>query len=627
MNSKIRTLSIILIDFAMQLFCYGLCALLYQLAAIGSVSLSGLKVFTAALALIVIYPATLAVFKVYRIIHRYALSREYLQFFVSFVTAGIVYVAVMTVTDRYFIKLYPIYFFIAQAILTALVMLVSRIVYRVISGKEGGSYTGSVKRTLIFGCGNTCLMLLSDLKKHPEHNILPVVGADDDISKKGRMICGIRVEGTREDVPALCRKYGIELIIIAIPSMGNAARAEIISYFSDTNAVIQVMPQLSDFHEGSGDVVEKLRDFTMDELLGREAINIKNSDIADFIRGKTVLVTGGGGSIGSEICRQIATNSPKKIIILDIYENNAYDIQQELRMEYADRLDLETVIASVRDYERINAIMALYKPDIVIHAAAHKHVPLMEDSPQEAIKNNVFGTYNTALAAKNNNVEKFILISTDKAVNPTNIMGASKRICEMIIQSMNGGATKFSAVRFGNVLGSNGSVIPLFKKQIEAGGPVTITHPDIIRFFMTIPEAVQLVLLASCKAEGGEIFVLNMGQPVKIADLAKKMIQLSGKKPGEDIEIKYTGLRPGEKLYEELMMNDENLEKTQNDKIFIGHFTDFDKDSLLSRLEELREIARNNDLSREAMLSSLESKIAELVPTFHRTPESKVSSV
>ena len=380
-----------------------------------------------------------------------------------------------------------------------------------------------------------------------------------------------------------------------------------------------MLPRVADFRKSGPGVVKKLRDFTPDEMLGREPTYVDDKEISAFIKGQTVLVTGGGGSIGSEICRQIAKSSPKKLVIVDIYENNAYDIQQELRYEYADSLDFNTIIASVRDYDRMNKIMATYKPDVVIHAAAHKHVPLMEKSPQEAIKNNVLGTYNTARAAINNKVKKFILISTDKAVNPTNIMGASKRLCEMVIQTLNGRGTIFSAVRFGNVLGSNGSVIPLFKKQIAAGGPVTVTHPDIIRFFMTIPEACRLVLLATTKAEGGEIFVLNMGTPVKIADLARKVITLSGKIPDVDIKIEYTGLRPGEKLYEELMMNDEHLEHTKDDKIFVGHFVDFDKEKIENGLSEFEKLANDNMLSEEEMLKAIEDKISEFVPTFHRT--------
>jgi FlaA1/EpsC-like NDP-sugar epimerase len=462
-------------------------------------------------------------------------------------------------------------------------------------------------------------MLLNEIKHHPERGIIPVVAVDKNEALIGRSIAGLRIEGTDDDIKYLCGKYDIELIIIAIPSANNVHRSKLLEKCEGVNAEVKMLPRVTDFAQDRSNVVDKIRDFTMEEVLGREPINIDHEEINNYFCGKTVLVTGGGGSIGSELCRQIAYAKPKRLIIVDIYENNAYDIQQELLYKYHKSLDLVTIIASVRDADRIKNIMATYKPEIVIHAAAHKHVPLMEFSPQEAIKNNVFGTYNTAIAAIENGVEKFILISTDKAVNPTNIMGASKRMCEMVIQSLNGRGTKFSAVRFGNVLGSNGSVIPLFQKQIKSGGPVTVTHPDIIRFFMTIPEAVQLVLLAGTKALGGEIFVLNMGMPVRIDDLAKRIIRLYGKKIGTDIEIKYTGLRPGEKLYEELMLSDENLEKTENDKIFIGHFVDFDSNELQGKLRELEDIAENNSLSPEVMLCSIENKISEIVPTFHRT--------
>jgi FlaA1/EpsC-like NDP-sugar epimerase len=379
-----------------------------------------------------------------------------------------------------------------------------------------------------------------------------------------------------------------------------------------------MLPRLYDFHDNDASCIQKLRDITPEELLGREPININNSSIADYIAGKTVMITGGGGSIGSELCRQVATFSPKKLIIVDIYENNAYDIQQELVRRYGDALDLEVHIASVRDKEHIAALMHRLHPELVIHAAAHKHVPLMEGSPTEAVKNNILGTLNTAEAAIAANVERFIMISTDKAVNPTNIMGASKRVCELIVETMDGCGTDFCAVRFGNVLGSNGSVIPLFKNQIEAGGPVTVTHPEITRFFMTIPEAVQLVLAAGSMAQGGEIFVLNMGEPIKIADLAAKMIRLSGYEPDKDIDIEYTGLRPGEKLYEELLTKEEGLKATENDKIFIGRPTHIDTGLLYSTLAELRRVALDENLTHEEQDKGIEELLLRIIPEFNR---------
>ncbi len=620
MSTKMRKLYIIIFDYITLLACYFSCVIIFPRDMCGSTENIFMRTAAAMLTLLVVYPFMFSLIGVYRIIHRYAQSAEYLRFFGAFLITGAVFCGVMTAEGVVFSALYHSnYILVVTSVVSSAAMLITRMIYRVYVNRVDRVNNVSVKNTLIVGCGQACLMLLNELKYHPEYGIKPVVAVDIDTAKAGRTISGIKIEGTDKDIPRLYEKYDINLIIIAIPSANNMQRAEILKNIGDVSAEIKMLPRVADFHATDANVVDKLRDVTMDELLGRDPIEINHSEVNAFIKGKTVLVTGGGGSIGSELCRQIASNSPKKLIIVDIYENNAYDIQQELLYKYSSSLNLETIIASVRDKERINNIMAEYKPEIVIHAAAHKHVPLMENAPQEAVKNNVIGTYNTALAAKNNNVDKFILISTDKAVNPTNIMGASKRMCEMVIQSLNGGHTKFSAVRFGNVLGSNGSVIPLFRKQIEAGGPVTVTHPEIIRFFMTIPEAVQLVLLASTKAEGGEIFVLNMGEPVKIADLAKRLIKMSGKVPDVDIKIEYTGLRPGEKLYEELMMSDENLEKTQNDKIFVGHFVDFNKETVNNELYELEELANNNTLSKAEMLSALEAKIEEIVPTFHRT--------
>ena len=625
MNSKTRTLYIILLDYITLLMCYLGSRILFTNAMEANFRNSFIRIAIVAGLLLVVYPVVNYILGVYKIIHRYAQASEYLIFFLSFLASGIVYFVCMRIVGTLLPNFaHSGYFVLLQIILSALAMLVTRIVYSIfINRPTKESEQIPQKNTLVVGCGQACLMMLNELKQHSEFGIKPVVAVDRDASLVGRTIAGIKIEGTDEDIAPLCKKYDISLIIIAIPSADNHQRAKILERCDGINAEIKMLPRVADFVKTGPGVVKKLRDFTTDELLGREPIEINREEVAEFIGGKTVLVTGGGGSIGSELCRQIASNSPKKLIIVDIYENNAYDIQQELRYNYGSKLDFDTIIASVRDYDRIEKIMETYKPDVVIHAAAHKHVPLMEVSPQEAIKNNVLGTYNTARAAIKTGVEKFILISTDKAVNPTNIMGASKRLCEMVIQSLNGKGTKFSAVRFGNVLGSNGSVIPLFKKQIESGGPVTVTHPDIIRFFMTIPEACQLVLLASTKAQGGEIFVLNMGEPVKIADLAKRLITMSGKTPDVDIKIEYTGLRPGEKLYEELMMNEEHLQHTQNNKIFVGHFVDFDKETVKKELTNLEILANDNTISQEEMLERIEHKITELVPTFHR-PEIEV---
>lgn len=403
-------------------------------------------------------------------------------------------------------------------------------------------------------------------------------------------------------------KYQIEEIIISMPSVSKKVISQIASICKETDCKLKTLPGLYQLVNDEVSLT-KLREVDIEDLLGREAIQVDLQEIMGYVSGKTVLVTGGGGSIGSELCRQIAFHEPKRLVLVDIYENNAYEIEQELKRKYPE-LDLVALIASVRNTHRMNQIFETYRPEIVYHAAAHKHVPLMEASPNEAIKNNVFGTYKTALAAANHGVKRFVLISTDKAVNPTNIMGASKRICEMLVQTLNKHyETEFVAVRFGNVLGSNGSVIPLFRKQIEEGGPVTVTHPDIIRYFMTIPEAVSLVLQAGAYAKGGEIFVLDMGEPVRIMDLAKNLIRLSGYTPGEDMEIEIIGLRPGEKLYEEMLMDEEGLTATENQMIFIGQPIEMDEEGFLEKVEKLGEAAMEDS-------EDIRSLVKELVPTY-----------
>ena len=407
----------------------------------------------------------------------------------------------------------------------------------------------------------------------------------------GRYIGNYKVRGNRKEILGVCEKYRVEVIIIAIPSADSKELQKILTICSETGCKIKLMPGIEQAIQENGKLSSKsIRDVEIEDLLERDPIHLDNHSLKKQISDKTVLVTGGGGSIGSELCRQIAKYNPKKLVVVDCYENNAYDLQQELRYQYPE-LSLDTIIASVRDEKRLDELFAHYRPQLVFHAAAHKHVPLMETSPQEAIKNNVFGTWNVAHAAHKYQVEKFVLISTDKAVNPTNIMGATKRICEMITQAIQSiSETDFVAVRFGNVLGSNGSVIPLFKRQISHGGPVTVTHKDITRYFMTIPEAAQLVLQAASFATGGEIFVLDMGKPVKIYDLAEKLIRLSGYIPNKDIHIKVTGLRPGEKLYEELLMAEEGLTNTSHNKIFIGQPLGCRYETLKEQLEHLKTV-------------------------------------
>lgn len=483
------------------------------------------------------------------------------------------------------------------------------------------------KLTMIVGGGRAAKMLLGEIfqaqecPNQTEVPYLPVCVIDDDTSKIGTKLRGVPIVGTTSEIKKYVEQMHIEQIIFAIPSCLEDERKRILDICAKTEVPVKVIPFISDLifenMDNKQTLLNQIHDIKVEDLLGREPIKFDNADIRNFIRGKVCMVTGGGGSIGSELVRQIAKYTPKQIVIVDIYENNAYDIQQELRMEYGNDLNFITLIASVRDYFRMNQIFDKYHPDIVFHAAAHKHVPLMEDSPMEAIKNNVIGTFNTATLAQYYDAEKFVMISTDKAVNPTNVMGASKRCCEMIIQYLSqahDGRTEFVTTRFGNVLGSNGSVIPLFKRQIEQGKPVTVTHPDIIRYFMTIPEAVSLVMEAAAIADGGEIFVLDMGKPVRIVALAENLIRMYGKRPYQDVDIIFTGLRPGEKIKEELLMNEEGLRKTSNKLIFIGKQIEIDAKQFLRKLDQLREAAEQND--EEVAVQALH----DMVPTFV-TPE------
>ena len=493
---------------------------------------------------------------------------------------------------------------------------------------EVGMNDASYKNTMIIGGGQACRMLLSEIQSaqdslnEKERNTSmyrPVCIIEDDASKIGTEIDGVTVVGTTAEIHKFIEQKEVEQILFAIPSCTEDERKRILDICSSTKLPVKVIPFIGSliFDDDHTKLLDHVRDIRVEDLLGREPVRFDNKQISDFIRNKVCMVTGGGGSIGSELVRQIAKYAPKQIVIIDIYENNAYEIQQELVMDYGDELDFVTLIASVRDYDRMNRIFEKYKPQIVFHAAAHKHVPLMEASPTEAIKNNVIGTFNTATLAQFHNVEKFVMISTDKAVNPTNVMGASKRCCEMVVQYLSqqkDGTTEFITTRFGNVLGSNGSVIPLFKKQIEQGKPVTVTHPDIIRYFMTIPEAVSLVMEAAAIADGGEIFVLDMGQPVRITSLAENLIRMYGKVPYKDVEIKFTGLRPGEKIKEELLMDEEGLQKTSNKLIFIGKQIKIDAEVFEKQLYALNVAAGKNNDQRAI------DALHKIVPTFI-TPE------
>lgn len=555
-----------------------------------------------------------AAFRLYQGIWKYASASDLVNIILACLVSAVTQTVGMTLMGLRFPRSYPFMYF---AVLTAGISIF-RFTYRIIAyfrQKQQGLIKEGKTNTMIVGAGEAGNTLLKELQnsKFVEQNVCCLV--DDDPGKIGKYLRGVLVAGNRKDICRLAEEYHIDEIMIAIPSASHAEIQELLDICSQTSCKLKVLPGIYQLVNGEVSV-SKLRNVEIEDLLGREPIDTQVESIMGYVSGKVVLVTGGGGSIGSELCRQIARHEPKQLIIFDIYENNAYDIQQELKRDYPE-LNLVVLIGSVRNTHRINGVFEKYHPQIVYHAAAHKHVPLMEDSPNEAIKNNVMGTYKTAQAADKYGVSRFVLISTDKAVNPTNIMGASKRLCEMVIQMMNNRSkTEFVAVRFGNVLGSNGSVIPLFKKQIEEGGPVTVTHPDIIRYFMTIPEAVSLVLQAGARAKGGEIFVLDMGKPVKILDLALNLIRLSGLKPYEDINIVFTGLRPGEKLYEELLMDEEGLQSTDNKLIHIGKPIDFDEELFIHQLEELDELSRMDS-------PKIKEKVMEVVPTYHMKENGK----
>ena len=556
---------------------------------------------------------------------RYFNAKDYLSCLIGMV-AGVV-LSALVLSLRYNSFNYVLPYTLISGGLSVVGVVLFRLIFKraFIKINDAGAIDVG-ERTLIVGAGNAGRIILEDIfnakqdSDNPSKSIFPVGFVDDDILKQNNVINGVRVLGQTTDIPEICQKENISLIIFAIPSCGEEERKRIFDICSKTKCKIKVIPYISklllDENEDGTRLLNQVKDIRIEDLLGRPPITFDKSSIKTLVDGKVCMITGGGGSIGSELVRQIAQYNPKRIVIVDIYENNAYDIQQELRLEYGDKVNLDTIIASVRDYDKMEQIFAQERPDLVWHAAAHKHVPLMETVPCEAIKNNIFGTYNVARLAQKYGVKKFVMISTDKAVNPTNVMGATKRCCEMIIQymSQNTTGTDFVTTRFGNVLGSNGSVIPIFRRQIENGKPITVTHPDIIRYFMTIPEAVSLVLEAASMAKGGEIFVLDMGEPVKITTLAENLCRMYGKIPYKDVEIKFTGLRPGEKLFEELLMDEEGLKQTDNEKIFIGNQIHIDKDKLLHSLDELKECASENDDDEALKL------LAEIVPTFnHQT--------
>ena len=554
---------------------------------------------------------TIAVFYVCRLYHSIwslASTAELLAILRAYLILLPVYWVLKVVLKLHMPRSYYVVGFIINFCMTTGMRFSYRVLRTQINDiRHGGR---AVERIMLIGGGAAGQMLIKEMQNSSRVNAKICCVIDDNPNKKGRFIEGIEIVGNRHDIVNMAKKYRIDTIIYAIPSIDLKERTAILNICKETQCRLRTIPGM--YQLVNDEVrVSMLRDVDIADLLGREQVSVNNDEILTSIKGLTVLVTGGGGSIGSELCRQIAKANPRQLIIFEIYENNAYEIQQELKRRYPE-LNLVTLIGSVRNTSRINDVMKTYRPDVVFHAAAHKHVPLMEDSPNEAIKNNVFGTYKTAMAAAENGVHKFVLISTDKAVNPTNIMGASKRLCEMVVQMMDRryADTSFVAVRFGNVLGSNGSVIPLFKKQIAEGGPVTVTDKRVIRYFMTIPEAVSLVLQAAYYATGGEIFVLEMGDPVKIDDMARNLIRLSGFTPDVDIPIVYTGLRPGEKLYEELLMGEEGMQETANRKIHIGKPIEMDDAWFMDKLRELDEASR-------AESDDIRRLVSEVVPTYH----------
>ena len=560
------------------------------------------------------FPLVFLLFRLYDKLWRYADIEDFFYACIASLTSSLVFMTFMMAigTEENHLNL-GAKIYISFALMSTLFVMMFRIIYRLNKILERRNLAGKAKkRLMIVGAGEGALSVLSELSKTPGNEYIPICIVDDDKEKLHRRIAGVRVEGTTYEIKRLCYENDIEAILFTISQISIADKKRILDACADTHLEVKIIPNIYNLMTSGVPITSSIRQVEVEDLLGREPVVFDTEKYGKYIIGQTVLVTGGGGSIGSELCRQIARLKPRHLIILDIYENNAYEIQQELIRKHGSDLSFEVQIASVRDKKKLDHIFRTSHIDVVFHAAAHKHVPLMETNPEEAVKNNVFGTLKLAEVADKYHVRNFVQISTDKAVNPTNVMGASKRICEMLIQMMGKRSkTNFVAVRFGNVLGSNGSVIPLFKEQIRTGGPVTVTHPDIIRYFMTIPEAVSLVLTAGSLAKGGEIFILDMGEPVKIKVLAENLIRLSGFKPHEDIKIEYTGLRPGEKLYEELLLNEEGITKTDNKKIYIGRPIEFSTDALLKQLKNLYYAAYRNNKDE------VEQLIAEVVPTFH----------
>ena len=607
-NKKKKSVILLISDIAIIMLAYYICLLLHQDEITVNILATTMPIA------IIDYVLFLKLFKMYNCIWINAGIYEFKQSIVSTIYACIIATVIMAfipTTASTTVNLLAGILIIVGTTGTRLSLrIINRSIVYYTADKKEGKYN-----VLIIGAGECASAIISEIRKEKsnDYNIIGII--DDNKDKISNYLNGIEILGSREDIPKVVEEKNIDEIFFAIAKINNKEKSKILDICNNTKAKVKIIPAYYQLLE-AGLSVSKMRDIDLKDLIGRDEVVLDKSGIEKYIKDKVVLVTGGGGSIGSELCRQIAKFNPKQLLILDIYENNIYDLQNELNYSQPD-LNKKIIIASVRDKNRLNQLMSAYRPNIIFHAAAHKHVPLMEDNPSEAIKNNVVGTLNVVQLASQYKVEKFVLISTDKAVNPTNVMGATKRICEMIVQAANnerGNKTEFVAVRFGNVLGSNGSVIPLFKNQIKKGGPLTLTHKDITRYFMLIPEAAQLVLQAGAYANGGEIFVLDMGSPVKIYDLAKNLIKLSGYTLNKDMKIEITGLRPGEKLYEELLMNNDNLRKTAHDKIFIDKPESISLNKLTKQIDDLMFVAKIGNKNM------LKDKLKEIVPTY-KSPE------
>ena len=583
----------------------------------------GKKLITTIIMAIIIYGGILEIFKTYKNITRYENGNDYLIYVLA---------CLISCTIMIFFNVIPVVPILDERtnLIASLIIVTSIIGYRVFIRlilNEGTTSRrereDTRKNVLVIGAGEATKVLLTTIKNSMKDTYKVVGLIDDNENKLNYAISGNKILGTRYDIPRICKENNVEVIFFTISNISPDDRRKILEICQETGCKVRILPGTKELIKDKP-LIQSFRDVQIEDLLGRDPIKLDNKNIGKLIENKVVLVTGGGGSIGSELCRQIIKFKPSKLVIVDIYENNLYDIEQELKFNYPD-MKIDAIVASVREKHRLNEIFEQYHPYLVFHAAAHKHVPLMETSPLEAIKNNVFGTYNTVKCADEYGVKRFILISTDKAVNPTNIMGATKRLCELIIQAKNKvSKTEYAAVRFGNVLGSNGSVVPLFKKQIAKGGPVTVTHKEITRFFMTIPEAVSLVLQAMSGAKGGEIFVLDMGEPVKIYDMAIKLIKLSGLEPNVDIQIKVTGLRPGEKLYEELLMAEEGLTETKHDKIHVARPSDIDMEKLEAKLAKLQYLLDNTNNEQK---DEIKDVISEVIPTYRNLDKERTKHI